>query len=178
MDRRRHFYDYGPLVVFFVAYKLGGIYTATAALMISTVALSLGAYVLKDKLSTSQIGSMILVLIFGAMTLWFHDARFIQWKPTLLYGLLALLILYTLYFRPRCAMESLLGAQYPLAPQHWRRLSQSTVVYLIFLALTNLWMVAHYSMSTWVQYKVFGTVTLTLLYSVGCALYIQSHHDR
>ncbi|NDF78959.1 MAG: septation protein A, partial [Betaproteobacteria bacterium] len=78
--------DLFPILLFFGAYKYADIYAATAVLMAATVIQSLWMYKLEGKLATMQKATLGLIIVFGSLTLFFHDERFIKFKPTLLYG--------------------------------------------------------------------------------------------
>ena len=82
--------DFLPLVLFFIAYKLAGIYAATAVIMAATALQMLALYLIDKKLSAMHKATLALVLIFGALTLALQDERFIKWKPTVLYTAIAL----------------------------------------------------------------------------------------
>jgi intracellular septation protein len=82
--------DFLPILLFFVAYKTYDIYTATAVIMAATVVQMAILYKLDGKLATMHKVTLALVLGFGAMTLGFHDERFIKIKPTVLYTFMAL----------------------------------------------------------------------------------------
>ena len=82
--------DFFPVLLFFIAYKMADVYTATGILMLATVMQSLLIWRMHGRLHTMQKVTLALVLGFGALTLGLHDERFIKWKPTLLYTGIAL----------------------------------------------------------------------------------------
>ena len=84
---------------------MADIYTATGVLMASTVLQTAVLYAMEKKVATVQKATLALILIFGGLTLSLHDERFIQWKPTVLYSALALVLLValTLFKRTCCA---------------------------------------------------------------------------
>ena len=78
--------EFAPLLAFFVAYQYGGIYTATAVLMVAMVLLLVINRIRTGKVTPLLAISTVLVLVFGAVTLWLRDERFIQWKPTVFFS--------------------------------------------------------------------------------------------
>src|SRR5690349_11813587 len=101
--------DLAPLAAFLVAYKLGGIYVATAVLMASMAVLLIVDYARTRKVSTMHAISAVLVFLFGAATLILHDQRFIQWKPTVLFWLLSVALLGSMWIGKEPLVQRLLG---------------------------------------------------------------------
>ena len=87
--------DLFPILLFFAAYKFATIYEATAVLMAATVVQSLLMYRLEGKLATMQKVTLVLIVVFGGLTLLLQDDRFIKFKPTLLYSCMALGLLFS-----------------------------------------------------------------------------------
>jgi len=91
------FLDFFPFLLFFGAYKLADIYTATGVLMAATV-LQMGLIYLRERqLQLMNKVTLVLVLGFGALTLGLHDERFIKWKPTVLYCAMGLALAFALW---------------------------------------------------------------------------------
>ena len=82
--------DFFPILLFFGAYKFYGIYVGTAVLMASTVVQMGIIYAIDRRLQTMHKATLVLILLFGTLTLVLQDDRFIKWKPTVLYGAMAL----------------------------------------------------------------------------------------
>ena len=106
--------DLFPILLFFAAYKFTSIYEATAVLMAATVVQSLWMYKIDGKLATLQKASLVLILVFGSLTLFFQDDRFIKFKPTLLYSCMALGLLISQFVFKKNFLKSMLGAQVEL----------------------------------------------------------------
>ena len=90
---RRSLLDFGPLLLFFIAYRLFGLYVATATIMVTAVAAVLLGYVLDRKLHPLPVVTAIIVVIFGGLTLYQNDKTFIKLKPTMIYSLFAVALL-------------------------------------------------------------------------------------
>src|SRR5574343_1779907 len=124
--------DFFPILLFFIAYKMGDIYNATGILMAATVLQMLLVWRMDGKLQTMHKVTLALVLGFGALTLGLHDERFIKWKPTLLYCGLALALGLAQGVFKKNALQLLLGQQLQLPPPVWQRLNLSWVLYCLF----------------------------------------------
>lgn len=142
-----------PLLAFFVAYKLAGIYVATAVIVVA-VGLQVGyRLVRRHKLTHMQIGSAVLLLLFGGLTLLLHDDRFILWKPTIFYWLIALVLIGGHLFTGKPIVEKLLQGEIVLSHERWVRLSNAWIAVFIVLGCLNLYIAFNYSRDTWVISK-------------------------
>ncbi len=157
-----------PLAAFLVAYYFGGIYVATAALMIAMPLLALWGRYRTGKFSTMHAVSTGLVLAFGTLTLALHDQRFIQWKPTVFFCALALAFLVSRWIGPRTLTERLMGAalgeSFDVRPERWRKLNLAWVAFYAFMGGLNAWVVTQASEQAWVTFKTFGITGLTLVF--------------
>ncbi len=169
--------DFFPIVLFFGAYKLADIYTATAVLMAATVLQTALIWRLDGRLQTLHKVTLVLVLGFGALTLGLHDERFIKWKPTLLYAGLALGLAVAHWGFGKNALQSLLGQQLKLPPAVWHRLNISWVLYCVFMAGLNGYVAQFFSTDTWVNFKLWGYV-FPLVFIIGQGIYVSRHLPR
>lgn len=166
--------DFFPILLFFGAYKMADIYTATAVLMGTTVVQSAILYKMDGKLQTMQKITLVLVLGFGALTLGLHDERFIKWKPTLLYSGLAFALAFAQVFLKKNFLHMLLGTQLQLPIAVWHRLNVSWVMYCIFMASINAYVAAYFSTEDWVNFKLWGYV-FPVVFILAQGLYISRH---
>lgn len=166
--------DFAPILAFFVAYRIGGIYTATAVLMAATVVQMGIVWALDRRLQAMHKVTLALILIFGALTLVLQDERFIKWKPTVLYGALALVLAAALWGWRRNVLQQLLGSQLPLPPAVWHRLALAWIAYCVFMAALNGAVAAWFSTDAWVDFKLWGYV-FPLAFLVGQGLYVARH---
>ncbi|MFM8574466.1 MAG: septation protein A [Limnohabitans sp.] len=166
--------DFFPSLLFFIAYKMGDIYTATGILMGATVLQMLLIRRMEGKLQTLHKITLVLVLGFGALTLGLHDERFIKWKPTILYAGLAIALAVAHGVFGKNALQSLLGQQLTLPPAVWHRLNVSWVVYCLFMASINAYVAAYFSTDAWVDFKIWGYV-FPLVFILGQGVYVSRH---
>jgi intracellular septation protein len=170
----RFLIDFTPILLFFAAFKLYDIYAATAVIMAATLVQCLLIYKLDGKLPMMQKITLLLVLVFGAMTLLFHDERFIKWKPTVLYGALSLGLAVALWVMRKNFLKLLLGSQLSLPDAVWMRLNLVWIGYCVFMAVINGYVAAEFSTEDWVNFKIWGYV-FPILFIVGQGLYIARH---
>jgi intracellular septation protein len=160
-----------PLVAFFVAYSLGGIYVATAVLMGAMALLLLVDYVRTRKIPTMHAASTVLVFLFGAATLILHNQRFIQWKPTVFFWLLSAALLGSMWIGKQPLVQRLLSraldGQVKVSDSTWRRLNLLWVVFYAVLGVANLFVAFNTSEATWVKFKVIGLTAITLVFTAA-----------
>ncbi|MEI6733544.1 MAG: septation protein A [Comamonadaceae bacterium] len=163
--------DFFPILLFFGAYKLHDIYVGTAVLMAATVLQMSLVYLIDRKLQMMHKITLVLILIFGTLTLLLHDERFIKWKPTVLYAAMALALALAVWVYKKNFLKLLLGSQLSLPDPVWMRLNMVWVVYSAFMAIMNGYVAACYSTEAWVNFKIWGYI-FPLLFIIGQGVYI------
>ena len=166
--------DFFPILLFFIAYKMGDIYSATGILMGATVLQMLLIRRMEGRLQTMHKITLVLVIGFGALTLGLHDERFIKWKPTILYAGLAAALAIAHGVFSKNALQSLLGQQLKLPHAVWHRLNVSWVLYCVFMASLNGYVAAYFSTDDWVDFKLWGYV-FPVLFILGQGIYVSRH---
>jgi intracellular septation protein len=166
--------DFLPLVFFFAAYKLWGIYVATAVLMAATAVRMAIVYWLDKKLSAMHKATFALIVVFGALTLLLHDERFIKWKPTALYAGMAVALAAAQWGYRKNFLKLMLGSQLALPEAVWRRLGAAWVVYCLFMAALNGYVAGFYSTNAWAAFKLWGYV-FPLVFIIGQGVYVARH---
>jgi intracellular septation protein len=163
--------DLFPILIFFAAYKYASIYEATAVLMAATVVQSLLMYRIDGKLATLQKVTLVLILVFGTLTLVLHDDRFIKFKPTLLYSGMALGLFVSQFVFKKNFLKTMLGSQVNLPDANWQTLSMAWIAYCVFMASLNAYVAHNFSTEDWVNFKIWGYV-FPLIFIVGTGIYI------
>jgi intracellular septation protein len=167
--------DFGPLLLFFVASKLGsskddptqGAIVGTATFMIAIIVAVIISKVKIGKISPMLKLTAALGVFFGALTIWFHDERFIQIKPTIIYAFFALLLLAG-WARGKAMLKYVLEHAYDgLNDTGWLKLSLSWGLFFTALAVANEAMRAFVSFDTWLSLKVWGVTALTFLFAMA-----------
>ncbi len=167
--------DFLPLVVFFVAYRLGDIFTATAAAIAATV-VQMGYL----KLSRTPIEPLHwlglgVVVVFGGLTLYLRDETFIKWKPTIYNWVFAGAMLLGKLFMQRNLLKALLKSQLDLPDHAWDKLLLMWAGFFIFMGGLNLYIAFRFPTDVWVNFKVWWSMGLWLLFSVAQGVYMSKH---
>jgi intracellular septation protein len=168
-------FDFFPLVLFFAAFQLFGVYVATAVAIAATVAQVAWLKLRRRKVDTMLWVSLAIIVVFGGLTLALHDETFIKWKPTVLYWIFGLVLAVSeLGFR-RNLIRAMLGAQLQMPDFAWRRLNWSWVAFFAFMGAANLYVAFNFSLATWVNVKVFGGMGMLLLFLLLQAVYMSRY---
>ncbi len=159
--------DFAPLGVFFIAYRMGGMMAATAALVVATgVALAI-SYAVERKLALAPLITGIVVLVFGGLTLLLDDELFIKLKPTIVNLIFATVLLVGAYGFKCGLLKYILDVAFQMTPEGWMKLSIRWGVFFVFLAVLNECIWRHFSTEFWVNFKVFGMFTLTIAFALA-----------
>lgn len=166
--------DFFPILLFFGAYKFYGIYAGTAVLMAATVVQMGIIYAIDRRLQAMHKATLVLILLFGALTLVLQDDRFIKWKPTVLYGAMAFALAVALWALRKNFLKMLLGSQLELPDRVWHRLNVAWIAYCAFMSAVNAYVVLNFSTEAWVDFKLWGYV-FPLVFLIGQGIYIAPH---
>jgi intracellular septation protein len=172
----RFLFDLFPILIFFGVYKWAGLYTATGAAMIMVVIQVVAARWWLGRVELLHWVNLGLILVFGGSTLLFRNPLFIQWKPTILQWILAVVFTASQYFGRKPVIQRLLERQITLTDTtHWRHLNRAWVFFFLFTGALNLAVAYHLDENAWVNFKLFGLVGLTFLFVFGQAWYLARH---
>ena len=161
--------DYAPLAVFFISYKFiaspNPLFFATICLMITTFLALVVSYILTKKISKMALFSGLLLGTFGGLTIIFKDEIFIKLKPTIINILFAAILFYgSLTKKP--LISYLFGSQLTMSDKAWLTLSFRWAWFFLFLAILNEIIWRNYSTDFWVQFKVFGMMPISLVFTI------------
>ncbi|GKT26846.1 septation protein A [Acidovorax sp. SUPP3334] len=167
--------DFFPIILFFAAFKLWGIYTATAVAIVATVLQICYLRYKNGKVEPMQWISLGVIVVFGGATLLSHSETFIKWKPTVLYWLMgSALLIGQLFFRKNL-IRSLMGAQMELPDAAWRAVNWSWTGFFAVMGLVNLWVAYQFDTDTWVNFKLFGGIGLMAVFVIGQAVFLSRY---
>ena len=166
------FVEYGPIVVFFVAYYTGDLFTATAAIMASTAIAISVSYIYERKVPMMPLMTAIVIGVFGGLTLWLKDDTFIKMKPTLIQTIFGLVLLGGLAFR-KLFLKSVMGQMWKINDHAWRTLTVRFSFYFFAMAMVNELVWRTQSTDFWVNFKVFGLMGLTFVFIISQIGFIQ-----
>ena len=177
----KQLFDFLPLILFFIIYKLtphsfgniagynisiGGIYSATAILIIATTLIYGCQYLIRRTLDKNQLITLFAVLLFGGLTLSFHSDTFIKWKAPVVNWIFGAAFLISSYIGKQPLVKRLMGSAMNLPENLWYRLNISWALFFVLLGTANLY-VAFTFERFWVDFKVFGSLGLTLFFVIA-----------
>ncbi len=155
--------DFGPLVLFFYANSRYDIFVATGTFMIAVLVALAISYAMTRHLPIMPVVTAIIVVVFGGLTLFLHDATFIKVKPTIIYALFGAILLGGLFFG-KSLLATVLDSMFELTDEGWRKLTLRWALFFFALAILNEIVWRNTSTNVWVDFKVFGVTPLTFLF--------------
>jgi len=192
-------FDLFPIILFFAAYQYGashpenatawlaaigiqlesaakpGVYLATVVAIAATF-LQIGwAWFKYRKIDTMLWVSLVLIVVFGGATLFLHDETFIKWKPTVLYWLFALSLGLAPMLFERNLIRLMMEKNVTLPDPIWTRLNLAWAGFFTVMGVVNLWVAMNYSTDAWVNFKMFGSLGMMLLFIIGQTVYLSRH---
>ncbi|OQR26842.1 septation protein A [Pseudomonas sp. Bc-h] len=187
----KQFIDFIPLILFFIVYKIspqavdilghsfmvGGIFSATAMLIASSIVVYGILYVRQGKLEKSQWLTLVACLVFGSLTLAFHSETFLKWKAPVVNWVFALIFAGSHFIGDRLLIQRIMGHALTLPQPIWVRLNIAWIVFFLFCGAANLYVAFTYQ-DFWVDFKVFGSLGMTLIFLIGQGIFLARHiHD-
>jgi intracellular septation protein len=170
-------FDFFPVILFFAAFKLAGIYVATGVAIAATFA-QVGWLKLRGRRVEPMLwASLGIIVLFGGATLLLQDETFIKWKPTVLYWLFGAVLAGALAFR-RNLIRLMLSEQVQLPDPVWARLNWSWIGFFVFMGALNLYVAYNFSTDNWVNFKLFGGMGLMLLFVLAQAVVLSRFVDE
>lgn len=168
-------FEFLPIIIFFIVYKLSGIYAATlAAIVISIIQVSV-FWMKHKRIDKIQLGMLVLIVALGTATLILHKPIFIKWKPTVINWLFAALFLITQYVGKRPLIEMMFQNKVQLPNPIWRKLNWLWIGFFTFVGFANIYVAYHFNTNTWVNFKLFGVLGLTVIFIIAQAFYLAKH---
>lgn len=158
--------ELGPLILFFIGYKTGGIMYATAYMLVGCILALLITYIKDRTIHKMTLISSLLLLFSGSLTLFSGNAIFIKMKPTILYCIFASIFFFT-NMRKKTAIEFVLGAKIQLREKrHWQTLNLRFMLFFITMAILNEMIWRNFTEETWVNFKIFGMMPIIFIFTM------------
>ncbi len=192
-------FDLFPIILFFVAYQVAqghpqaaydslaalgiqltptqkpGVFIATLVAIVATFG-QIGWLKLRGRSIDAMLWvSLVLIVVFGSATLVFHSETFIKWKPTVLYWVFALSLALAPRLSGRNLIRLMMQGQLELPDPVWTRLNQMWALFFAAMGLANIWVANTYDTDTWVNFKLFGTLGLMLVFVLAQGVYLSRH---
>jgi intracellular septation protein len=177
--------DFVPVLLFLIAFKMYGIYVATTVGIIATAVQVVLTRFIRHRFDKQQVITLIVFVVFGGMTLYFHNPIFIKWKPSIIFWIFGLAFFFSQFIgmKPLAQrmLEGLLEGQATEVPRFvWTRLNIAWTIFFLTLGTVNIYVAYTFSTDTWVNFKVYGIMTLLLTFSFVQAMcltrYLSSEH--
>jgi len=181
--------EFLPIMLFFGAYQMDGetltvgawshtfdgIFSATAVLMIATIAVWLIMLAITQRNDKRLMWMMVAVVVFGTATLVLRDQRFIQWKPTVFNWVMAVLFFGSQFVGEKTLLERLLSQQLVLSAVIWKRLNVLWVTNFVTVGALNLYVAYQYEEAFWVSYKLYSSIGFILLMMLLTVMIVAPH---
>lgn len=168
-------FDLFPVILFFIVYKFFGIYAATATAIAATIVQIGWVKYRHGKVDNALIASGVIIVVFGGATLLLHDESFIKWKPTVLYWLFAISLAVTNALFKKNLIRSLMDKKISMPEKVWDKLNLAWAIFFAVLGCLNLYVAFNFSTDTWVNFKLFGTMGLMLVFVIGQTIVLDKH---
>ena len=176
-------FDFFPLLAFFIAFYLPedrqqGIYVATYTIIVASFIQIAVYWLLYKKVEKMHVITFVVVLIFGAMTIYFQDERFIKWKPTIVNWCFALIFIGSHFIGDKTLFQRMINmADNKLSlPEHvWRRVNISWGYFFIFLGFVNLYVAFTFDTEFWVNFKAWGMTLINITFLIGICIYMYKY---
>jgi intracellular septation protein len=167
-------FDLLPVILFFAAFKLKGIFVATAVAIAASV-LQIGwMLVRRKKVEPMMWASLGIIAVFGGATIILHNETYIKWKPTILYWLMSIGLVGGQVFFKKNGMKGLLGKQMVLSDKAWNAVNLSWGIFFAVIGCVNLIVAYLFSTDTWVNFKLFGIMGCIFVFAIVQSLFLGS----
>lgn len=158
--------ELGPLLVFFVANSRAGIFWGTGLFIGATIVSLIASRILFGKIPVMPLVSGFFVVVFGTLTLWLQNELFIKLKPTIV-NLTFATVLFGGLLANKSLLRYIFGEVFLLSEEGWRKLTFRWAIFFVVLALLNEFAWRFLSTDTWVSFKVFAVMPLTMLFAIS-----------
>jgi intracellular septation protein len=167
--------DFLPIALFFAAFKFYNLMIATQVAIVASLVQLIWLRLSTGKLQKVNLISFFSILILGGATLLLKDDIFIKWKPTAVYWLLALTLFFSHFFGKKPIIQRLGENTVKLPDRIWRQLNLTWCVFFSIMGFANLYVVYNFDTAAWVNFKLFGSLGLTLVFIIGQSMYMAKH---
>lgn len=173
-------FDFFPILLFFITFKLytdptEGVLAATLVAIVASLVQVGIVWIRHHKVERMHLVTLILIVVLGGATLLLRDEIYIKWKPTAVNWLFAAVFLASQFIGRKNLVQRMLEGNFALHSAIWNRLNASWVLFFLLMGCLNLFVVYNFDTETWVNFKLFGLLGLTLLFVVAQSLYLVRH---
>lgn len=171
-------FDLLPIVLFFAVYKIyDDFYLATGVIIVATAVQVGWTWWRHGKVERMPLIALALLVVFGGITLILHDEVFLKWKVSVVNWLFGLVFLGSQFIGKKPLIQRMMDAQISLPPPIWRRLNMAWVIFFLAMGMLNLYVMYQFDTDTWVDFKLYGLLGLTLVFVVAQGFYLARHME-
>lgn len=171
----KQLFEFFPIVLFFIAFKLYDIYVATAVVIVATVLQVAYAWYKHRKVETMQWITLGLILVMGGATIYLQNEQFIKWKLSIIEWLFGIAFLGSQFIGSKPFIEKMLSGSLTLPATVWKKLNAMWAGFFISVGFINLYVMYNYDTDDWVTFKTFGVPGLMVVFIVLQMLFLNKH---
>jgi intracellular septation protein len=168
-------FDFFPILLFFIAYKAFDIYTATSVAIAASILQVVISWLKTRKIETMHLMTLVIIVVFGGLTLYLQDEQFIKWKPTVVNWLFGFVFLASQWLGEKTMIERMMGGNLTMPSTIWRTLNLSWTLFFFLIGGVNFYVMSYFSTDTWVNFKLFGMLGLTFVFVLLQSFYLSRH---
>lgn len=162
----KQLFEFFPIVLFFITYKLYDIYIATAVIIVATVIQVAYTWFKHHKVPVMQLVTLALVVVMGGATLYLHDEQYLKWKFSIIEWLFGIVFLGSQFIGKKTFIERMMSGNLTLPALIWKRLNLSWAGFFISVGFINVYVMYHYNTDDWVTFKTFIAPGLMVVFIV------------
>lgn len=170
--------DFFPIILFFIAYKWQGLYAATMVAIAASFVQVAWHWFKTRQFEASHLTTLAIIVIFGGATLYLQDELFIKWKPTVINWLFALACVLTHFIGKTPLIKRVMSGGLTLPDTIWLKLNLIWASFFIVQGALNLFVMYNFDTDTWVNFKLFGMLGMTLLFIIAQGLYLMKYLEK
>lgn len=175
-------YDFLIIFLFFIAFKLYGIYVATMVGIIGTASQVILHRLWKGFFDKKQLFVLGIFLIFGGMTLYFHNPIFVKWKPSIVFWIFGIGIIFSHFMTKQPIMQRLMGSvledKVTIPLPVWKKINLAWGLFFLLLGTINILVAYHFTTEVWVNFKLYGILGSLFLFAVGQSIYLARYLEQ
>lgn len=176
------FYDFFVVLLFFISFKLYGIYVATTVGIAGSVLQVIITRLFRKKYDKKQLLVMVIFLVFGGMTLYFHNPIFVKWKPTIIFWIFSLVFFGSQFIGKQSLIQRMMGhaleGKNTVTKKVWNRLNLAWSLFFLALGAVNIFVAYHFTTDVWVNFKLYGIFSAMLLFGFAQAFFLARYIDK
>ncbi len=176
------FYDFFVVLLFFITFKLYGIYVATTVGIVGSILQVIITRLFHKKYDKKQLLVMAIFLIFGGMTLYFHNPIFVKWKPTIIFWIFSLSFYLSQFIGKQSLVQRMMGHAFEgkatVSKKIWHRLNLAWCLFFLVLGAINIFVAYHFTTDVWVNFKLYGIFSAMLLFGFAQAFFLARYIEK